>query len=294
MSSSDAEADCLFTGQALAAWVRERSKACHTLPTTAMQGLIRWCCNFVAFLNEQTQALALVDNRHETYADPVMMNYQSDGWSCWTMKHETTSIGSHKFTRIGRKRVGFLLEQTIVKTITARGEVTGSIYATPARSLETLDCWTITQAAWEHFPMLRRTGHKGLIRSVYLQDGMHYTAFAIHSKAKHKLYYTADSSPGDDDEAWQQSNYDVVLGIKCMAHACGNGVKWGTKRFTSESLLKDPHCGIRSLRQTSEQLRNHVLNTSQHDIRPDTRSNLGIPETILGGTGGGRTDGAVV
>ena len=47
-------------------------------------------------------------------------------------------------------------------------------------------------------------------------------------------------------------------GIRCMAHVGSNGVKWGIARLTTEQHMEDLHVGIRSLRQTSVQLRKHI------------------------------------
>ena len=158
--------------------------------------------------------------------------------------------------RAGEKE--FVLERSILKTCDALHNIIGRILMGPPRLLDGLGGDHILQSCFDFFPLVRTLGHQGLVSTVYLQDGLHADSFLRSQTARHAMLYSEEFYDGAADDAWMASRMDLVWGVKCMAHVGSNGIKWGSGRMTTETLMEDLHVGMRSLRQTSNQLRKHV------------------------------------
>ena len=80
-----------------------------------------------------------------------------------------------------------MLERSIVKTIDATLNIYARLLMSPPRVMDELSGFHILQCAIEYVPPMRILGHKGMLATVYLQDGMRYASFLRHQRARHRL-----------------------------------------------------------------------------------------------------------
>jgi hypothetical protein len=243
-------------GIAMAAWIRRSAKTSQTLTIRSVIDIMRFVVALCVFLRFRCDDLVTKD---DDMADPMMVSYQSDGWSTFVSGRSVGLVGNVRVLRHGRAKKEFLLERTILKKIDSLGNVTARLFLSPPRPLDTgLACWNMVQAACEHQQTLRYQDFTGCTASVYVQDGMHADGFFRHMQARHMFWYERDVFPGDQDDIWMQSKTESVWGVKCRAHVGSNAIKWGNARHSTETYLEDIHCAMRSLRQTAMAIHEHI------------------------------------
>ena len=195
----------------------------------------------------------------ESHPDPAMLCYQSDGWGALVATTEQQKVGKTAFVRKGRIKHEFLLERSVYKTIDANDKISGALMLfVPRPMLHGVKCWNIFQASCERAPMLRTWGHRGLVISWYVQDGLHAQGFLRHHFARHRLLYEDAEFEADEDHRFLFSNMDLVLGWECTLHVASRALKWGQMRLSSEDILKDLHLSIKGLRNASATIRAYV------------------------------------
>ena len=77
--------------------------------------------------------------------------------------------------------------------------------------------------------LLRRAVPKGIVQTVYLQDGLHYKNFTSMQQARHDSLYLDDGLGLDDpDQTWMLWVMDWVWGFWCVLHIASLALKWGS------------------------------------------------------------------
>jgi len=220
-----------------------------------MRPVFRWCIILAFVLNETIEAIVIKKGEE---SDPSYVSYQSDGWSTWVAKRHARRVDGLQVACTGRSKQELLMERAVYKSISPTGEISGAIRLQPARIMsEGKACWNVFQAACESCPMLRHSGHEGFSASHYMQDGLFADEFLLHQKARHKYYFQVAEFP-DADARHKSESMDLVFGGTCKLHVAGRAIKWAMAGCTTEEVVKDIHIGIKSLLNTSSELRDHI------------------------------------
>ncbi len=173
-------------GAAVATWVRASAKTCQTLSTCAIIEIMRFAVALAVFLRIRCDSLVVTE---DNFDDPLLVSYQSDGWSTFVSGRSIGLVGPVRILRHGRAKKEFLLERTIIKKIDSLGTITARLFVTPPRPLDTgLACWNMVQASCEHQQTLRFMDFTGCTARVYVQDGMHADGCVRHIQARHMLW----------------------------------------------------------------------------------------------------------
>ena len=195
--------------------------------------LLQWAVVLVSWSQRECASIAVRPGGE--FADPSFESYQSDGWSTFVSSHHLSEVGAYRVTRTGRARKEFLLERAIYKTTDPSHHITSKLYITPPKPMDEGICgWNVFGAASDQSTMLREAGHRGVIGSHYLQDGLHADNFLRRQRARHRLYYEEDIYLGDPDARYKESQMDLVFGGRCKIHTGSNGIKWAMKPWSSE------------------------------------------------------------
>ena len=129
--------------------------------------------------------------------------------------------------------------------------------------------------------------------SVYVMDGHLHVACLRKLKGRHALYYNRELNPDLDEYATMHKLMGWVIGVKCVAHACSNGVKWGLRPHWSTETSKDAHLVISALRRSSRDIQKGVDLFLQRYVafRPEDTdaesaaafwTTLAVPDDFLG------------
>ena len=159
----------------------------------------------------------------------------------------------------GRYRREFLLERGIYRVLLADGS-TGMVmfFGIPRGLVKGRSAWNIFTSCCEFFPLLRKQGHTGIICSVYALDGVLFESMLRKAEARHALFYDRKTGPRIEGDRELMRDSDWVLGIRCKAHGCSNGVSWGLRR-QREIVDEDVcHIVVKSLVNSSEGLHLYI------------------------------------
>ena len=188
----------------------------------------------------------------------------------------------------------FLIERVLVKTRLPAGEVRFSLRTSPAKKMDDKSGWSIFSASLDS-PFHRTHVPRGIVQTVYLQDGLHAEQFLQRQRARHALYYQLMESEMEPDEVWWLSVQDWQWGFWCVLHIASLAVKWGMRmQLRDAAVLESVHLSVASLRnavgvimdQTDEFIATRVVcrdSDSDEDkaIRRAFWKLFGVPEKFL-------------
>eukprot|EP00959_Pyramimonas_sp_CCMP1952_P118880 2485399-Pyramimonas_sp.AAC.1 len=219
----------------------------------------------------------------------------SDGWGCKISDSKTALLGEHVLRRTGRVRAEFLLEKSIVKTISPSGEIRSAMRFEAPRGLgQGKTGWHMLQAAVDHEETLRQHVHDGVVITFVLQDGLHFAGMSRRMEARCDLFYDALDDPSVSTDPHHPLRLsDWFFGMRCIAHVASSAISWGMSEVSTKQLLDDIHIGIKSCRDTSNELFQVVFQfvCSAHVVFEDPPEQLarrqefwevmGVPETLM-------------
>lgn len=121
---------------------------------------------------------------------PVLYVYLSDGWSCKMSSAVAGKCDGKTIRREGKVKAEFLLERSLLKSMSANGEVSTSIRLMQPRSLgKGKSGWNCFQAACQFDPLMRELCPDSVILQMVLQDGLHAGSMGRRMLARVELGY---------------------------------------------------------------------------------------------------------
>ena len=189
---------------------------------------------------------------------PVLMAYMCDGWSCRVSNDRTVQLGDHCIRRRGHFRHEFLLERAVLRFRDAgTNEEQVHMMFGPPRGLRLgKTSLNVLTAACDFVPLLRAIGYEGVSITVYLQDGMLFSASLRLFRARHALWHDFQEAEGPHDP--MERDRDLVIGIKCVAHAIHNSLTWGLGPYCNDELVDDSFLVISALLNGSSAIHTEV------------------------------------
>ena len=137
------------------------------------------------------------------------------GESSW---RQANPIGEHVVYRKGHFRHELLLERGLIKLRHGNGNEDFHMLFGPPRGLRHgKTSWNMLTAACEFSSIVRASGHVGIAVTVYIMDGLLYSASVRLFKARHALWYDVLQQRGDAFDPLERCR-DLVVGIRCKAH----------------------------------------------------------------------------
>ena len=194
----------------------------------------------------------------------VLMSYQSDSTpllaqATFTARH---SSGQTVTRRAGRS-LELLLERVFLKTISPTGEhLITSFFRDPLPLDKGKGSWQCFSVACDHFPMLKKLGHRGISISHYCFDRALYSALARLMRQRHCLYHDlmASSSGGGVGLEALSDLTDWVVSTGCANHDGQNALKWGLAGLDcGEEVHKKLYIVVESLRNYYDLLQRYLL-----------------------------------
>ena len=242
-----------MAGSELAAKVAELSKASRSLSDTEVDECVRVGTCIERYLQQRAEAFV-----REHADEPLMICYFADGWSCDLTSRQTVWFAGAPEMKTDKWRGEFVLERGILRAAPSQGESGMRMIMQPPRLLsQGKNSWNAFTAACEFLPMVRCMGHDDVSISVYCLDGHLFSACLKKLKARHQLYYEMQEAAGSDFAELNKA-MDWVVGIKCVAHACSNAVKWALTPCNTGECNDDAHKIIAGLRNSSFDLQNQA------------------------------------
>jgi hypothetical protein len=187
---------------------------------------------------------------------PVLYSYMSDGWGCKISSGQSFHLGQHLVRREGRVRAEFLLEKSMVKTLSPSGVVHTALRWEQPRGLGAGKTgWNMFQAALEHETVMREYVPEGIVMTFVLQDGLHYGCMARRLLARQELFYDASDDPEVAEDPEHPSRLtDWFFSLRCIAHVASSSISWGMAEFSTKAVLDEVHIGIASCRNSSQEI----------------------------------------
>lgn len=209
-----------------------------------------------AIKEETTSRIKELLERANREGWPVLYTYMSDGWGCKISSGQAVHVGEHIVRREGRVRAEFLLEKSILKTLSPSGVVHTALRWEQPRGLGAGKTgWHVFQAAVEHDTVLRDYVPQGMVMTFLLQDGLHVQGMSRRMMARQELFYDASDNPEvADDTEHPLRLTDWCFGMRCIAHVASSAISWGMAEFCTKTLLDEIHIGIASCRNSSHEL----------------------------------------
>ena len=233
--------------------VLELSKVSTSLSDSQLDDCARMGSCIERFLMEGAESFM------KQYSDePVMICYLADGWSCdLTARHRVWFAGASA-SKKDMWKGEFIMERAVLRAAPSAGEPGIRMVMAPPRLLsQGKTSWNAFTAACEFLPMGRCMGHENVCITVYCLDGHLFTSCMQKLKPRHQLYYEHLQAEGNPLADLLKA-MDWVVGIKCVAHACSNAVKWGLGPFKIGDTNDDAHLLIAGLRNSSFDLQNQA------------------------------------
>ena len=142
--------------------------------------------------------------------------------------------------------------------------------------------WNMLTAACEFSSTVRASGHVGIAVTVYIMDGLLYSASVRLFKARHALWYDVLQQRGDAFDPLERCR-DLVVGIRCKAHGFHNAVSWGLGSHTNEEVINEAHISVASLLNCSsaiyERIDRFLLRAVRFVVKKRPRGCRGILAT---------------
>ena len=183
---------------------------------------------------------------------PHLVIYASDGWGARACGTRMAHSGSQVVRRKAYRRHEFLLERGFVKTRSPQGGVISHSLVKAIRGLALGKThWEIFSACTEFMSLAYESGARGIVVTVYLNDGHMFEALKRAWTGRHRLYWKTVGAESFGAMASLHSAMDWVLPIKCVAHGFSNAIKIGMSALTTESMLDDLFMSCSSLRAGS-------------------------------------------
>ena len=96
----------------------------------------------------------------------------------------------------------------------------------------------------QHLPFPREHGHKSIVVSVVVLDGLIHSSLARHHKARSSLWYDG-AELGAESELLKVQEWN--LDFKCISHSTSNALAWGLAEALGATDVDDVKIGILSL-----------------------------------------------
>lgn len=191
---------------------------------------------------------------------PVMCMYSSDGWSATVATKTIETIGPHiRVDHRGRVRHEFCLERALIRQRRPCGtEDLVAIVGKPLGMCHGRRHGNFFTAAVRFVPSLLDLGARGVKIQLFTLDGLHYSSFMRLMRGRFALRCSDGSLFDDEDQRLQHWFLEWVLGNSCKSHACSNAVVWSLRRYSGKDVQENCHIAIKSLRNTSEDLRGKI------------------------------------
>ena len=187
---------------------------------------------------------------------PMMVTYMSDGWGCKVSTNTRLHVGSQAINREGKYRAEFLLEKSVMKTLSPCGRIFSSLCWDEPRSLSSgKSGWYVFAAATDHDNVIRSHKPEGIVLTMVLQDGLHAQSMGRRMQARGDLFYDCSDDNDVATDAWHPIRLkDWHFRLRCVAHSLSSAISWGLAEFSSKALLDEVHIGIASCQNTSTEI----------------------------------------
>jgi len=185
---------------------------------------------------------------------PLLQYHASDGWSCNMQKTETAPLSDGiSIRRVGKRRVEYLLELLLLKTLDSRGNIVSALRFYQPRAMRGKTGWDIFASTLDCPSLLHLMGDN-IKMQAFVQDGLHSPGNTKKQVAWQTICVeTADGDEenADMDDLDNQSHRKWTFGWRCVLHVYQSGCKWGLAPYMTDQVQHDAHIVLKSLRNSS-------------------------------------------
>lgn len=184
---------------------------------------------------------------------PVLYSYSADATPLKCASTAVVSAEGASLTRKGKVLHEFLVQRGVVKTKAEDGSVAMAfLFSDILPMSEGKRAWNFFSAGASFFPLLRRTGHRGISVQHHAADRAAFDAIDRCFRQRHQAYYTPRLGPDLGEEAPLLELTDWILSTACCCHDLQNALKWSLSSLWTGQDIQDLHVCMESLRNSFE------------------------------------------